>query len=120
MASWTKAKNLSAFDPRALDHYRAAFSEPARIHAMCEDYRAGQAADFVNDEADRKAGKTISCPLLALWGASGIPSETSGPLPLWRQWAPQAHGAPIDSGHFLPEENPDDTARALADFFGAA
>jgi haloacetate dehalogenase len=120
MASWTKAKDLSAFDPRALDHYRAAFSEAARIHAMCEDYRAGQAADFTNDEADRKAGKTISCPLLALWGASGIPSETGGPLPLWRQWALQAQGAPIDSGHFLPEESPDDTARALADFFGAA
>ena len=120
MASWTKAKNLSAFDPRALDHYRAAFSEPMRIHASCEDYRAGQTADFVNDEADRKAGKTIQCPFLALWGASGIPSETSGPLPLWRQWAPKAQGAPIDSGHFLPEENPADTARALADFFGAA
>ena len=69
MASWTKAKNLSAFDPRALDHYRAAFSEPARIHAHCEDYRAGAAADFTNDETDRKAGKTIACPLLALWGA---------------------------------------------------
>jgi haloacetate dehalogenase len=120
MASWTKAKNLSAFDPRALDHYRAAFSEPARIHAHCEDYRAGQAADFTNDEADRKAGKTITCPFMALWGARGIPNETGGPLPLWQKWAPRAVGSPIDSGHFLTEENPDDTARALIDFFSAA
>src|SRR5499426_4637052 len=63
MASWTKAKDLSAFDPRALDHYRAAFSDPLRIHAHCEDYRAGRYADLANDEADRKAGKTIDCPL---------------------------------------------------------
>lgn len=119
MASWTKAKNLSAFDPRALSHYRAAFSDPARIHAHCEDYRAGQDADFVNDAADRKAGRTISCPLLALWGERGIPSETGGPLAIWRQWAPQVTGVPIDSGHFLTEENPAATARALVDFFSA-
>ncbi len=78
-----------------------------------------QAADFVNDEADRKAGKTIACPLLALWGAAGIPNETGGPLAIWRRWAPHAVGAPIDSGHFLTEENPADTAAALLDFFSA-
>ena len=119
-ASWTKAKNLSAFDPRALDHYRAAFSEPLRIHAHCEDYRAGVAADFRNDEADRTAGKMILCPLLALWGAAGIPSETGGPLDIWRQWAPHVQGRAIDSGHFLTEENPETTAAALVDFFSAA
>ena len=119
MSSWAKAKNLSAFDPRALEHYRAAFADPLRIHAHCEDYRAGQAADFVNDDADRKAGKTIDCPFMALWGARGIPSETGGPLPLWRAWAPQATGQPIDSGHFLAEENPGATAAALVDFFTA-
>ena len=43
MASWTKAKNLSAFDPRALEHYRASFSEPLRIHAQCEDVYKRQA-----------------------------------------------------------------------------
>lgn len=117
MASWTKTKSLSAFDARALDHYRAAFSDPLRIHAHCEDYRAGQAADFAHDEADRKAGKTIACPMLALWGAAGIPNETGGPLDIWRQWAPQASGQPIDSGHFLTEENPDATAKALLEFF---
>ena len=41
LASWTAAKELSAFDPRALAHYRAALNEPTRIHAACEDYRAG-------------------------------------------------------------------------------
>ena len=119
MASWTKAKNLSAFDPRALDHYRAAFSQPARIHAHCEDYRAGFGADLANDEADRAADKTIGCKLLALWGGVGIANETGGPLKIWREWAPQATGQVIDSGHFLTEENPDATAKALLEFFRA-
>jgi haloacetate dehalogenase len=120
MASWTKAKNLSAFDPRALAHYRAAFSDPLRIHAHCEDYRAGRYADLENDEADRASAKTIACPLLALWGGVGIANETGGPLKIWRQWAPQATGQPIDSGHFLTEENPDATAKALLEFFSAS
>lgn len=119
LASWTKAKNLSAFDPRALEHYRASFSDPARIHAQCEDYRAGYGADLANDEADRAAGNTIACPLLALWGGVGIANETGGPLKIWRQWAPQAQGHPIDSGHFLTEENPDATVKALLEFFTA-
>jgi haloacetate dehalogenase len=29
-------------------------------------------------------------------------------------------GAPVDSGHFLTEENPDTTAKALREFFMAA
>ena len=120
MASWTKAKNLSAFDPRALDHYRAAFSQPARIHAHCEDYRAGFGADLANDEADRAADKTIGCKLLALWGGVGIANETGGPLKIWREWAPQATGQVIDSGHFLTEENPNATAKALLEFFRAS
>ena len=119
LASWTKAKNLSAFDPRALEHYRASFSDPLRIHAQCEDYRAGYGADRLNDEADHAQAKTINCPFLALWGGQGIAQETSGPLAIWKKWAPQAIGQPIDSGHFLTEENPAATAKALLDFFGA-
>jgi len=119
MASWTKAKNLSAFDPRAMDHYRTAFSDPLRIHAHCEDYRAGRYADFTNDEIDRKAGKTIDCPLLALWGGVGIANETGGPLEIWKKWAAGATGKPVDSGHFLTEENPDATAAAMLEFLAA-
>jgi len=51
MASQTKSKNLDAIDPRALEHYLAAFRDPSRLHAMCEDYRAGAYADFVSDAA---------------------------------------------------------------------
>lgn len=116
MASWTKAKNLSAFDPRALAHYRAFFSDPLRIHATCEDYRAGATTDLGHDEVDHAARNKISAPLLALWGSAGIPSEST-PLNVWKDWAKEVSGKPIDSGHFVAEENPDATAAALLEFF---
>ncbi len=57
--------------------------------------------------------------MLALWGSGGFPSQTSGPLVVWRRWATRVEGCAIKSGHFLPEENPDETAAALLAFFKA-
>ena len=118
-APGTKSKDLTAFDPRALAHYRAFFKDPSRIHATCEDYRAGRTTDLAIDEADRAAKKKITCPMLVLWGAGGIPSETRSPLDTWREWAKDVHGYAIDCGHYLPEENAPATAKALIDFFTA-
>jgi haloacetate dehalogenase len=117
MASWTKSKDLAPFDERALSHYRAFFQAPERIHATCEDYRAGRGHDLMADEADYSHGRKITCPLLALWGTGGIPTNTAAPLEIWRNWAPKAVGRAIDSGHFLAEENAQATAAALTEFF---
>jgi haloacetate dehalogenase len=54
---------------------------------------------------------------LAIWGRSGIPSETRSPLDTSREWANDVQGATIDCGHYLPEENPQATAAALVAFF---
>jgi haloacetate dehalogenase len=121
LASWSKANDLSGFDQRALAHYRAAFADPARIHAACEDYRAGASADFDHDAADLAAGRRIAAPLLVLWGGGGIAAGSVAPagetpLDTWRQWANDVRGAPIYSGHFLAEENPDATATVLGEF----
>ncbi len=116
LASWSATKTLAAFDPRALAHYRAAFDEPSRIHATCEDYRAGATLDRDHDEADRAAGNTIAVPMLALWGSAGIPSSGIAPLDIWRQWARDVDGHAIESGHFVPEENPDALVKALIAF----
>ena len=116
LASWTMSKDLSAFDPRALKHYRAFFNDPARIHATCEDYRAGATLDIDADEESRTAHKTISCPVHILWGSAGIPAAGSTPLDLWRDFAPEATGQSIRSGHFLAEENPEATLDALLEF----
>ncbi len=117
LAGWTKAKNLDAFHPLALAAYGESFGDPARTHAACEDYRAGATTDPGHDAQDRAAGKTILCPTLILWGDAGIPAKGASPLDLWRaSFAPQAAGQAIDSGHFLPEENPAATLAALAPF----
>ncbi len=115
LASWTAAGDLSAFDPRALAAYRAAF-EPARIHATCECYRAGAGADREQDEADLAAGARILVPMLAMWGEAGIQSAGVSPLDIWRRYAADVRGAPIASGHFAPEENPEACSAAILDF----
>lgn len=119
MAAWNGEDSVSVFDPRALDHYRAFFAVPARLHATCEDYRAGQSTDVAIDDADVKAGRKIECPVLALWGSRGIPAAGENPLDVWRRWARNVEGRAIDCGHFLAEENPDDTAAALLPFLRA-
>lgn len=119
MASQTKSKTLEAIDKRALEHYIAPFRDPARVHAMCEDYRAGAYIDYDLDKADFEAGKKITVPMLALWGGVGIAQAAATPLDIWKQWATNVEGQPVDSGHFLTEENPDVTAQALRAFFAA-
>jgi haloacetate dehalogenase len=87
---------------------------------MCEDYRAGRTTDLVHDEADRAARSRITCPVLALWGTTGLIANAGIDAPAaWREWTADLRGFPIDSGHYLAEENPDATARALLDFLAA-
>ena len=119
IASWTKAKDLSAFSAEALAEYRTHYATPEHIHATCNDYRAGATYDLKADEADRASGRKITCPTLAIWGNAGIPSETEGPLDAWRQWCTHVEGHGIDSGHFVAEENPDATLAALLPFLSA-
>jgi haloacetate dehalogenase len=120
LARWGGSGDLSVFSPDALAHYRAFFAEPARIHATCEDYRAGAGYDLAADEADRALGRRLACPVAVFWGARGIPSKTSGPLAIWHDWCNDVQGRPIESGHFLAEENPDETARAILDFLAGS
>ncbi len=116
IASWTGSGNLGAFDGRALDHYRAFFTEPARLHATCEDYRAGATVDLDDDRRDVEAGNRIKAPLLALWGNAGISHGADSPLEVWKRWGEDVRGAGIDSGHFVAEENPGETLVELLPF----
>jgi haloacetate dehalogenase len=53
------------------------------------------------------------------WGEKGIPSKTTGPLDIWKDWCERVEGRAMDSGHFIAEEAPDDTAKVILDFFKA-
>jgi haloacetate dehalogenase len=111
----------STFAPDIRRAYVDALSDPAHVHAICEDYRAAATIDRQHDLEDRDAGRRIRCPVLALWSRSGGLStwyaEMGGPLALWRSWADDVCGGPIDAGHFFPEELPDQTAEKLVAFF---
>ena len=117
LAAWTKARSLDPFDPGALALYRSAFSQPERVSAMCEDYRAGATIDRALDEADRAAGNRIAAPLHFVWAKHGFPAQTGDPLGFWREWTNELSGTEIDSGHFGPEENPDAVISAVRPFF---
>src|SRR5262249_9668196 len=83
--------------------YVEALGDTARVHAICEEYRAAATIDHEHDAADRKAGRRIACPLLVLWSRRGPLNswyaEAGGPLALWRAWADDVSGGPIDGGH---------------------
>jgi haloacetate dehalogenase len=110
--------NTRVFTPEARAEYVRCFRNPAVVHAICEDYRAGATYDFQLDEADRGTRK-IACPVLALWGARGALQNWYDVLAIWRDWADDVRGRAIESGHFIPEEAPDETYRELRAFFAS-
>jgi haloacetate dehalogenase len=99
------------------DIYRRALDDPSAVEGICEDYRAGSSVDLALDDADREAGRQITCPVLALWAGRGsLPKIYADVLEVWRPWAPDLRGGVIDAGHFLAEDRPQETAAALRAF----
>jgi haloacetate dehalogenase len=117
LTSWVQGKSLAVFPQASLESYRAQAKDPARIHAMCADYRAGATTDRRDDEADRAAGRRIAAPLHFLYGHHGFPARTGDPAGIWRNWADQVTAEVCDSGHFVMEENPDAVLAAFLPFF---
>jgi haloacetate dehalogenase len=106
------------FAPEALEDYLAAARDPEAIVGMCEDYRAAATIDLVHDRASREAGVKIRCPLLVLWGQKGRIGTWYEPLKLWREYASgEVTGESVPSGHYLPEETPDEVLAAFEAFF---
>ena len=99
------------------DHL-AAIRDPATVHAMIEDYRAGLGVDRAAEEADRAAGRRVTCPILVLWSARDDLEQLHGdPRLIWAGWATDLRGGgPIDSGHHMAEEAPEELAAALVPF----
>jgi len=103
------------FDPDIVNEYIKHFSDPDSIHGSCEDYRAAASIDLVHDEEDMD--RKIQCPLLVLWGNEGFVHRKYNVLATWKERAVNISGKALDSGHFLPEENPGQVLDELAGFF---
>lgn len=113
-------KSRGFFHPDARADYLAALRTPGTVEAVCEDYRAAATIDLEHDRASRAAGERIRCPLLALWGSKGKMGAWYEPLEVWRAYAagPVTGGA-VTSGHYLPEEAPEEVLAALDGFLPA-
>ena len=112
-----------SFGPEVKAEYIETLRDPARAHAICEEYRAAASLDIEHDRTDQKRSRRITCPMLHLW-ATGGPLDTfyeqhGGPLGIWRKWADNVQGKAMKGGHFFPEENPVETAEILHNFLSA-
>lgn len=88
--------------------------DPATIHAMCEDYRAGASIDLEHDKAD--LDKKIACPLLALWGAKAPMGRLYDVLSIWKERGTNVMGRSLTTGHNLQEDAPELVAAELRAF----
>ena len=117
LKSWTRAKSLSPFSATALASYRAQAADPARLTAMCADYRAGATIDRAQDAEDRDSGLTIAAPLHFLWAEGGFPARAGDPAATWRRWARSVTDSSCVSGHCTMEENPEAVLAAFLPHF---
>ncbi|MFC7736309.1 alpha/beta fold hydrolase [Roseomonas sp. GCM10028921] len=110
-------KDDGFFHPEARADYIAALHQDGTVESICEDYRAAAGIDLEHDRASRRAGERLRCPLLVLWGAKGKIGKWYEPLTLWRDYADGTiAGGPVNSGHYLAEEAPEEVLAALEGF----
>lgn len=113
LVGWGGA-SLDAFDPAALDAYRASWRRPDTIRAMCDDYRAALAIDDGLDAAD--LDRQVTCPALVLFGADGAMAEHYDVPATWSPRLADMRARAIPGGHFFPDTHPQDTIDALQEF----
>jgi haloacetate dehalogenase len=101
-----------ALDEEAVAEYSRCF-DAACIHATCEDYRAGATIDIAHDRVD--ADQLLQCPLLVLWSVPGLGRQYDVEA-IWRRRAPDLRSVPVDCGHFIAEERPEEAIQALLSF----
>jgi len=108
---------LSIFAPECWHEYILAMSDPACLHAMCEDYRAAASIDLEHDRQTIAQKQLLEMPVRVLWGEFGQVNACFKPLEDWQKLGTDVSGQTLQSGHYIPEEIPEGLiAEALAFF----
>ncbi|MEV5014347.1 alpha/beta fold hydrolase [Streptomyces sp. NPDC053780] len=115
-AGWfLKTKTLSpdAFDDTDLDHYAAALAADGGLRACLAYYR--DAAESARQNLQALNRRHLSVPVLGISSSHGsIPDMAASISP----WADNTTGVVVpDAGHFIPDEQPEAVAAAIAAFF---
>lgn len=108
---------LGVFHPEALAEYERCIQHSGTVHAICEDYRASAGIDLDHDRADVAAGRRLAQPTRVLWAEHGAVQRCFDVMGLWRERATQVTGRPLDCGHYIAEERPDELLAEVAAFF---
>lgn len=115
-----RSAGLSPFTPEAWAEYERCIALPGAAHAMCEDYRAAAGIDLQHDRDDRDAGRRLTMPVLALWGAQGVVQRCFDPLAEWRRVAADVQGSALPCGHYIAEEAPERLLQSALPFLNQA
>ena len=113
IGSWGKSGDVHTDE--AMADYLRCFSNPATIHASCEDYRAAANIDLIHDQADK--GRKLDIPLFAISGAASFVSVRYDLAAEWQTSFTDVSAAQVPGGHFLPEESPDELLELVIPFF---
>ncbi|KAL8714499.1 MAG: hypothetical protein Q9225_006557 [Loekoesia sp. 1 TL-2023] len=111
-------RGLEVFEKACYESYLKAMRNPAAVHAMCEDYRAGASIDLEDHKKDNEAGRWIQSPLMVLWGKHGVIEKRFQAVEEWEKISSSTVvGESLDCGHFIPEEAPEALLSRILDFF---
>ena len=110
------ARRGNVLDPENVAHYTEAFSRPGSVESTLADYRTAFEVDRPRWTEEVAAGRKIAVPLQVLWGELGNLNDEPV-LDLWRNVAEDVRGTVVlGSGHYIPEEQPDEVIRLLNEF----
>ena len=110
---------LSIFAPECWQEYVFAMSNPACLHAMCEDYRAAASIDLEHDRQSIAQKQLLEMPVRVLWGEFGQVNACFKPLEDWQKLGTDVSGQTLQSGHYIPEEIPEILIAEALTFFAA-
>jgi haloacetate dehalogenase len=108
---------LSIFAPECWQEYVLAMSDPACLHAMCEDYRAAASIDLEHDRQSIAQKQLLEMPVRVLWGEFGQVNACFKPLEDWQKLGTDVSGQTLQSGHCIPEEIPEGLIAEALSFF---
>jgi haloacetate dehalogenase len=116
-AWYTDDRTAESMGRENYEDFRAAIHNPATVHAMLEDYRAGISVDRLHDDEDRRHGRRLQCPTLVVFAGE---EEDAALFPdideIWRGLSHDVRLRRLASGHHMAEEAPEALVEVLRTF----